>query len=204
VVVCGAEVTAFRYAGASSFSGSGLVSPTALYTFDANYGGCAPGPDDTFFATGAGSVCWYDALTGNPHVGAASGSGAFAQSQGAVNGVAIDPSGEVFLVGDDGNGDGFVALFNSMGLCKSARSGGACTLSCSGGCTAGDPALSGTPLYGAAAFNGLFLATASTANTAALNTILQVDPSNALAVSNHLVGPSGSYFYGLFAAPQPL
>ncbi len=208
VVVCGGEndeVTAFQYPGRSSFTGNGMAYPTALYTGDANYGGCAPGPDNTYFATGIQSVGWYDVLTGNPHGGGGQGTGFFAQSQGDVNGVAVDTSNNVFIVGDDGTGNnGFVALFNSSGICEQARSGGACTLSPCGSCIAGDPTLTGTPLYGAAYFNGMFLATASTTNQAAMNTILQVNPSSSLAVTSYLVGPTGTNFYGIFAAPQPL
>jgi hypothetical protein len=122
-----------------------------------------------------------------------------------VNGVAIDASTNVFVVGDDGTGEnGFVALFNSIGVCEEARSGGACMLTCNSGCVAGDIALAGTPLYGAAYFNGVFLATASTTNPVAMNTILQFNPSNALADSTYFAGPTGTNFYGLFAAPQPL
>jgi hypothetical protein len=207
VVVCGgqnAEVTAFQYPGRSSFSANGMAYPTALYTGDANYGGCVPGPDNTYFATSPESVGWYDVLTGNPHGGGGQGTGLFAQSQGGVNGVAVDPSNNVFIVGDDGNSDGFAALFNPSGICEMAVSGGACTLSPCGTCTSGVPALTMTPLYGAAYFNGNFLATASTTNQAAMNTILQFSPSSALAVTNYLVGQTGTNFYGLFAAPQPL
>lgn len=206
VVVCGYEVTAFQYAGRSGFGSSGVAYPTALYTGDANYVGCTPGPGNTLFATTSDWVGWYDVATGNPHGwggDAGLGTGLFAQSQGQVNGVAVDPGGDVFIVGDDGNSDGFVALFNSTSVCEAARSGGACTLTCNGGCAAGDASLAGTPLYGAAAFDGAFLVTASTTNPSALNSILEVDPTNALAVSTYLVGPSGTNFYGLFAAPQP-
>lgn len=204
VVVCGAEVTAFEYAGRSAFSANGIAYPTALYTADAYYGACAPGPSDTFFATGTSSVGWFDVSTGTPHGagGLDAGLGFFAQSQGSVNGVAVDPANEVLLVGDDGSGNGFAALFNATGICEQARSGGACTLVCNGGCAAGDPTLTGIPLQSAAAFNGVFLATASTANPSAMNTILQLDPANALAAGTYLVGPRGTDFYGLFAAPQ--
>ena len=212
LVVCGgqnAEVTAFQYPGKSAFSANGMAyfnSAQTLYTGDADFGGCVPGPGNTFFATENGTVGQYEILTGCAYPGGCngSGSGLFASSQGEVNGVAVDSSGDVLIVGDDGSSDGFVALFNSGGVCKQARSGGSCSLTCTGGCVTGDPALTGTPLYGAAFFNGVFLVTASTTNPNAMNTILQTNPSSALAVSNYFVGPSGTDFYGIFAAPQPL
>src|SRR5208282_5239350 len=185
VIICGYAVTAFQYPGRSTFTANGTAYPTALYSYENNYGGCAPGPDNTYFATSSDSVGWYDVLTGNPHGGGGQGTGLFAQSQGIVNGVALDSSNDVLLVGDDGASNGFVALFNASGICKQARAGGACTLSGCGSCVSGDATLTGTPLYGAAALNGMFLVTASTTNTNAMNTILQVNPSNALAVSTY-------------------
>jgi hypothetical protein len=204
VIVCGGqsdEVTAFQYEGRSSFNADQLAYPKLIYIGQADFGGCAPGPDNTFFAAEIDSVGWYDVLTGNPHV--AAGTGLFAQSQGGVNGVALDASNDVFIVGDDGSQNGFVALFNSNGVCEQARSGGACTLSCNS-CISGDTTLAATPLYGAAEINGVFLVTASTSNTPAMNTILQVNPSSSLAVSSYYVGAAGTDFYGIFATPQPL
>ena len=206
IVVCGDQVTGFRYPGRSAFSANGLAYiplVDQLYSDTASgYNACVPGPNNTFFATFGSSVEWYDVLTDNPHGGGFTG--LFAQSQGQVSGVAIDAAGEVFVAGDDGSNDGFVALFSSSGICKQARSGGSCTLTCSGGCAVGDPALTGLPLHAAASFNGVFLVTASNSSPNAMNTILQVDPTNALTVTNYYVGPIGTDFYGLFAAPQPL
>jgi hypothetical protein len=204
VIVCGnEEVTAFGYPGGSAFS-NGMYYPNAIYSDESDYNICVPGPGNTYFASEPESVGWYDVLTGCPHVGGCNGagSGLFAASQGPVNGVAADPSGNILLVGDDSAGNGFAALFNPSGVCTAAISGGACSLSC-GSCTPGNATLSGTPLYAVAYYNGTYLVTASTTNTPAMNNIWQVTPGSPLTIATYYTGPANTDFYGIFAAPQP-
>jgi len=204
VVVCGYAATGFYYDGGGSFSANGTAYTNALWTAEDNLNGCFPGPCNTIYAAYDDQLLWLDALTGNPQ-GGGDGLGTVATSQGQVEGGARDANGDLLIAGDDGSNDGFVALFSSSGVCKEARSGGPCTLTCNGGCVAGDATLASTPLHQAAAMpDGTFLVTVGTANQLEMNNVYRVDPSNGLAVSTYLTGPSGTDFYGLVVSPQPL
>ncbi len=191
-VVCGDSSTVgFYYAGPTS-------NPTRLWENPAGCGQATPGPGATFFATSGPTVVQYDALTGNSH------GSFFAQSQGGLEGAAMAADGTVLVAGDDGDGNGFVALMSRSGVCQQARSGGTCTLSCSPGpCTPNDPTLAAMPLHQAAALSGgAFVVTVSTTAPTKMQTVWRVDPGS-LALTSYFSATSGVDFYGLTAGLEP-